>query len=139
MKPKLNNGPKVTWLPVTEAEARTRSDSFSQRLRPQNHPPPGGIQTQGLYLRQHLILASSSKSNSQQIIGHRRTLQADEAVALVLRYPAQHGIPVGLKTTQKREADGEPAHARSSHFVERSHLGPAAPNSLLRVWRKGQE
>ena len=25
----------------------------------------------------------------------------------MLRYPAQHSVPVGLKTTRKREADGE--------------------------------
>lgn len=25
----------------------------------------------------------------------------------MLRYPAQHSVPVGLKTTQKGEADGE--------------------------------
>lgn len=82
------------------------------------------IRTRGLYLRQHLKLASSPQSDGQQVIDHRGALQADEAVAPVLGDPAQHGVPVGLEAAQWREADGEPA-VHTAFIVGRPSRPPA--------------
>lgn len=100
-----------------------------QRSYRQHHPPPGSRRTRGLYLRQHLKLASSPKCNGQQVIDHGGTLQAGEAVTPVLGYPAQHSVPVGLETAGRRETGGEPARTHGHHCAEKPSR-PSCPYQL---------
>lgn len=124
--------PKATWLLVTGVQDQVPQLSpCSYASTPHRLE---AIRTQGLYLRQHLKLASSPKSNGQQVVDHRGALQTDEAVAPVLGDPAEHGIPVGLEAAQRREADGEPARAPSLHC--REAISASCPHS--RVWRPGR-
>lgn len=64
------------------------------------------------HLWQHLVLTPPTQRYSQQVIHHRGRLQADDAIVVVFRNPAQDGVSVGLKNeTRSTDIDAEVAQS----------------------------